>query len=113
MNNLNIIHLVGRIGAKPETRFFESGATVAKMSLAVSRNSADKTPDWFAIEAWEKLAEVATNYVDKGSLIGVTGELIFDNWQDANTGEQRSKAIIRAKSIELLSSADKKESENF
>lgn len=109
----NIIHLVGRVGQKPETKIFESGATVAKMSLVVSRNTADKTPDWFAVEAWEKLAEVATNYIDKGSSIAIAGELIFDTWQDTNTGEQRSKPVVRAKSIELLSSTQNKNSENF
>lgn len=105
-DNLNIINLVGRIGQKPETQYFESGTVLTKLSLAVNRRTSkkDSEPDWFAVEIWGNIAEVAANYTDKGSLIGIQGELKFDEWTDQVTGQQRVKPVIRANNLELLGS---------
>ena len=51
-----------------------------------------------------KTAETAGNYVRKGSLIGVTGSLKFEHWQDRNSGSNRSKPVIRVDRLELLGS---------
>lgn len=67
-----------------------------------SRNSNE--PDWFNLELWGKTAEIAGNYVRKGSLIGVKGSLKFETWTDRQTGANRSKPVIRVDQLDLLGS---------
>ena len=104
--HLNVVNLVGRVGQKPETQYFESGAVLTKLSLAVNRRTSkkDSDPDWFALEIWGNIAEVAAKYTDKGSLIGIQGELKFDEWVEQATGQQRVKPVIRVNNLELLGS---------
>lgn len=103
--NLNAVTLVGRVGGDPDIKYFESGSVVCNLTLAVNRRSrnADQ-PDWFNLEIWGKTAEVAANYVRKGSLIGITGSLKFETWKDRSTGATRTKPVIRVDRLELLGS---------
>jgi single-strand DNA-binding protein len=102
---LNIINLVGRAGRDPDVKYFESGSVVCNLTLAVDRRRRNSDePDWFNLEIWGKTAEIAANYVRKGSLIGVSGSLKFDHWQDRTTGVQRSKPVVRVDRLELLGS---------
>lgn len=103
--SLNVVTLVGRVGGDPDVKYFESGAVKCSLTLAVKRLSRNSDePDWFSLELWGKPAETAANYVRKGSLIGVTGPLKFDHWQDRNTGANRTKPLIRVDRLELLGS---------
>jgi single-strand DNA-binding protein len=104
--SLNKVNLVGRAGRDPEVKYFESGKVVCNFTIAVNRRSSnrDEPPDWFDLEVWDKTAEIAANYVKKGSLIGITGSLKFDRWQDRNTGEERQKPVIRVDQLDLLGS---------
>lgn len=99
---MNTAHIVGRVGQNPEIRYFESGRVLAKFSIAVNRNSRSDQPNWFAVELWGKTAEVAANYLRKGSTVGISGSLNLDEWTDPNTGEVRSKPIIKGRRLELL-----------
>ena len=107
---INTINLVGRAGREPDVRYFESGSIVANFTLAVNRRSRDEEPDWFNLEIWGKQAQIAADYVKKGSLIGVTGSFKIDSWKDKNTGEDRYKPVVRVDRLNLLTS--RKESEN-
>ena len=107
---INTINLVGRAGREPDVRYFESGSTVANFTLAVNRISKGDEPDWFNLEIWGKQAQIAADYVKKGSLVGITGSLKIDSWKDKNTGEDRFKPVIRVDRLNLLSS--KKEMDN-
>jgi single-strand DNA-binding protein len=103
--SLNIVTLVGRAGRDPEVKYFESGSVVCNLTLAVNRPTRKSDePDWFNLEIWGKTAEVAGNYVRKGSLIGVQGSLKFEHWQDRSTGANRSKPVIRVDRLDLLGS---------
>ncbi len=102
--SLNTITLVGRAGRDPETRFFEGGTVVTNLTLAVNRPSRDEEPDWFNLEIWGKQAQVAADYVRKGSLIGVVGRMTSEQWTDRNTGEQRSKPVVKVERLVLLNS---------
>jgi single-strand DNA-binding protein len=103
--SLNIVTLVGRAGRDPEVKYFESGSVVCNFTLAVNRLTRNSDePDWFNLEIWGKTAEVAGNYVRKGSLIGVQGSLKFDYWQDRSSGTTRSKPVIRVERLDLLGS---------
>jgi single-strand DNA-binding protein len=102
---INSVHLVGRAGRDPDVKYFESGSVVCNVTLAVDRRTRNSDqPDWFNLEMWGKTAEVAANYVRKGSLIGVSGALKFDHWQDRSTGIDRSKPVIRVDRLDLLGS---------
>lgn len=83
---VNTVILVGRAGNYPEIKHFESGRTQALFSLAVSRPRSslegEGETDWFKIELWDRQAEIAHNYVKKGSLVGIRGKLIFHSHPD-------------------------------
>lgn len=103
--SINIVTLVGRVGGDPDIKYFESGTVKCKLTLAVNRRSRNNDkPDWFNLELWGKTAEVAGNYVRKGSLIGVKGSLKFDSWSDRQTGTLRSSPVINVEQLELLGS---------
>jgi single-strand DNA-binding protein len=103
--SLNSVTLVGRAGRDPDVRYFESGKVVCHFSLAVDRRrKGEDKPDWFELELWGRTAEVAGQYVKKGSLIGIQGSLSFDRWKDRSTGEERQKPLIRVERLELLGS---------
>tara|TARA_B100000886_G_C20256112_1_gene420908 strand:+ start:166 stop:534 length:369 start_codon:yes stop_codon:yes gene_type:complete len=107
---INSVTLVGRAGREPDVRYFESGSVVANFTLAVNRRSRDEEPDWFNLEIWGKQAQIAADYVKKGSLIGITGSFKIESWKDKNNGEDRYKPVVRVDRLNLLSS--RKESEN-
>ncbi|MBW4649712.1 MAG: single-stranded DNA-binding protein [Kastovskya adunca ATA6-11-RM4] len=103
--NLNVVNLVGRVGADPDVKYFESGSVKCRLALAVDRSSRNNDqPDWFNLELWGKTAEVAANYVRKGKLIGVQGSLKIDKWSDRATGAERTSPVIKVDRLELLGS---------
>tara|TARA_Y100001968_G_scaffold284124_1_gene283284 strand:+ start:814 stop:1203 length:390 start_codon:yes stop_codon:yes gene_type:complete len=110
---INSVTLVGRAGRDPEVRYFESGSVVANLTLAVNRRSRNDEPDWFNLEIWGKQAQVAADYVKKGSLIGIVGSFKLDSWKDRQTGEDKSKPVIRVDRLELLGSKKEAESNGF
>ena len=101
---MNVIILVGRAGRDPESRYFESGTNVCNLTLAVNRRKRDEDPDWFNLELWGKTAQVAADYVKKGSLIGVIGSMHQDEWTDRTTGEKKTKWVVRVDKLDLLGS---------
>ena len=110
---INAVTLVGRAGRDPEVRYFESGTVVANLTIAVNRRNRDDEPDWFNLEIWGKQAQVAADYVKKGSLIGITGSFKLDTWKDRNTGEDRNKPVVRVDRLELLGSKRDSDASNF
>jgi len=104
---LNSVVLVGRAGADPEIKYFESGRAKTTFNLAVDRpvkrtEGVDST-DWFRIELWGKSAEIAAEYVKKGKLVGIVGRLEFSRWTDAN-GQKHELPLIAANELRLLGS---------
>ena len=102
--DINHIILVGRSGRDPEMRYFESGRVVTTFTLAVNRPMKDAQTDWFDIEIWGKQAEIAGEYVKKGSLIGIEGKIRWDSWNSKETGELNIKPLVIADNIRLLGS---------
>lgn len=96
MNNFSAI---GRLGANPELRYFESGSCKARVNIAISRGK-EKPPTWVPIVAWEKTAEVLANYTQKGTQIGITGRLEQERWE--SNGENRSRLVCVAERIDLI-----------
>jgi single-strand DNA-binding protein len=109
--SLNVVSLVGRVGTEPDVRYFESGSVVCKLTLAVNRASRNNDqPDWFNLELWGKNAEIAAQYVKKGSLVGISGSLKFDHWKDRATGMDRNQPVVRVDRLDLLGSKRDNES---
>ena len=100
---VNSVVLVGRAGRDPEMRYFESGRVKTTFSLAVNRPTKEKETDWFDIEIWGRQAEIAGEYVRKGSLIGIEGRLDFNKWTD-DGGNKNVKPIVHGSGLRLLGS---------
>ena len=102
---MNSVVLVGRAGQDPEMRYFDSGKVKTSFSVAVNRwdnKSKSEVTDWFNVELWDKVAEVAGEYVKKGKLVALEGRLQANKWQDAS-GNQRERFIVNATNLRLLS----------
>ena len=105
---LSSANLVGRAGKDPELRCFDSGSNVAEWRIATDnpprRGEPKPAPDWHNVKAWKKTAQIATDYVRKGSLISITGRLEIEAWTDRTTGDQRWKPVVNCNRLELLGS---------
>jgi len=103
MNNTNII---GRIGKDIELKYLQSGSAVASFSIAVDQSykkdgqKVEKT-SWFDISAFGKTAENVNQFFNKGSMIGITGELEQQQWK-AQDGSSRSKVIIKMQNFTFI-----------
>ena len=111
--SINSVTLVGRVGRDPDVRYFESGSVVANFTMAVNRRSKEDEPDWFNLEVWGKQAQIAADYVKKGSLLGISGSFKLDTWKDRSSGEERNKPVIRVDRLELLGSKRDLENREF
>ena len=111
MPALNKIQLIGHLGRDPETRFTPTGKKVCQFSLAVNGRS-DAEPEWFQVEAWERLGEVCQEYLGKGRLVFVEGRVQTDKWTD-DKGERHSRSKVVANQMLMLErkSADEAEPE--
>lgn len=104
---LNKVLLIGNVGKDPEVRHLESGASVATITLATSERYRDRNgetrelTEWHTIIAWRQLADLAENFIRKGSQIYVEGKIRSRSWDDQN-GQKRYVTEIQADSIQLL-----------
>lgn len=111
MANLNRVFLAGNLTRDPEVRYSQNGKAVADLSLAINRKyktaSGEMKEDtcFVGIVAWDRQAEVAREYLHKGSAILVEGFLRLDQWE-AN-GEKRSRLRVVADRIQFLDRARK------
>lgn len=104
--NLNKVFLVGRLTRDPETRALPSGKSVANFGLATDRYFVDKAgqkqqqTEFHNIVFFGRLAEIASQYLNKGSLVLIEGRLQTRAWQDAS-GNKRSRTEIIGQSMQL------------
>ena len=102
--SINVLVLVGHAGRDPELRFFESGSCVCEFTLAVNRPPKDGQPQdplWVSCKAWGKTAQVAGDYLHKGSKVAIIGRLEIEQWSDRSSGELRSKPLVVIDRLEL------------
>ncbi len=107
---LNKVMLIGNLGKDPEVRYTPSGQAVATFSVATSRRRRDpnggdyiEETEWHRVVAWERLAELASQYLQKGRQVYVEGRLQTRQWTDQQ-GQQRYTTEIIANDITLLGS---------
>ena len=98
---INKVILIGNLGADPETRAMPSGSTVANLRIATSESWRDKQTgeqqertEWHRVAFFGRLAEVAGEYLRKGSQVYVEGSLRTRKWQDKQGNERYSTEII-------------------
>lgn len=104
---INTVILVGRVGKTPSIKYYESGKIQTVFSLAVNRpkrsQDLDDITDWFVIEIWGRFAEIANEYIRRGTLVGIEGKLELKKWKDPNTGVEKESFIVLASNFRLLS----------
>jgi single-strand DNA-binding protein len=107
---VNNVSLIGRLGRDPETRYTSGGKAVTNFSIAVDYGFGDKkTTSWIPVVAWEKTAELAQQYLGKGSQVAVTGRLQERSWQDKE-GNKRTVLEVIAIGLDFLTKVEKKNS---
>jgi single-strand DNA-binding protein len=105
---INKVILVGNLGADPETRYMPSGSAVTNLSVATSESWKDKQTgeqnertEWHKVVMFDRLAEIAAEYLRKGSQVYVEGKLQTRKWQDRD-GNDRWTTEIRANEMQML-----------
>ena len=107
---INKVILIGNLGADPETRYMPSGGAVTNLRLATSENWKDKTTgdmqertEWHRVALFGRLAEVAAEYLRKGSKVYIEGSLRTRKWQDKDGRDNYSTEIV-ANDMQMLDS---------
>jgi single-strand DNA-binding protein len=107
---LNKVTLIGNLGADPEVRYMPAGDAVANITLATSMRWKDKqtgerkeSTEWHRVVFYRRLAEIAGEYLKKGSQVYVEGHLRTRKWQDQN-GQDRYTTEIIADEMHMLGS---------
>ncbi len=107
---LNKVMLIGNLGADPEVRYMPSGGAVTNISLATTRRWKDRQTgerkdqtEWHRVVFFNRLAEVAGEYLRKGSQVYVEGRLQTRKWQDQG-GQDRYTTEIIAEDMQMLGS---------
>jgi single-strand DNA-binding protein len=98
---INKVILIGNLGADPETRAMPSGTTVANLRIATSESWRDKQSgeqqertEWHRVALFGRLAEIAGEYLRKGSQVYIEGSLRTRKWQDKQGNDRYSTEII-------------------
>jgi single-strand DNA-binding protein len=98
--SVNKVILIGRLGKDPETRYMPNGEAVTNATLATSENWKDKSgvkqekTEWHNLTFYRKLAEIAGEYLKKGSMIYVEGKLQTRKWQDKEGKDRYTTDIV-------------------
>jgi single-strand DNA-binding protein len=106
--SVNKVILIGNVGKDPELRSTPSGTAVAKFSLATNERFKDKSgewqerTEWHNVVAWQRLAEIASEYLKKGSKVYIEGRLQTHSWDDKTTNQKKYMTEVVANDLVLL-----------
>lgn len=107
---VNKVILIGNCGADPETRYSTSGSAITNVRLATSEQWRDKQSgetqertEWHRVVFFNRLAEIAGEYLRKGSKVYIEGSLRTRQWQDQN-GQNRYSTEVVASEMQMLDS---------
>lgn len=110
--SINKVILVGNVGKDPEVKYTPNGVALAKFSMATNERFKDKSgewqdrTEWHNVLAWQRLAEIVGEYVQKGAKLYIEGKLQTSSWEDRNNGEKKYRTEIVARDIVLLGSRE-------
>lgn len=115
---INKVIIVGNLGNDPETKYTDGGAAITNVSVATSESWKDKQSgqttektEWHKIVLFNRLAEIAGEYLRKGSKVYIEGKLQTRKWQD-QSGQDRYSTEIIATEIQLLDSKEERPQNN-
>lgn len=110
MSSLNKAMIIGNLGAEPDTRYMPSGDAVTNLSIATSEKWKDKQTgepkertEWHRVALFGRTAEVAAEYLHKGSKVYIEGQLQTRKWQDKD-GHDRYTTEIKGQRLVMLDS---------
>lgn len=110
MSGINKVILIGNLGKDPETRYMPSGKAATNFSVATSERFKDRETgepqertEWHRVATFDRLAEIAAEYLKKGSKVYVEGRLRTRKWQDKE-GKDRFSTEIIADQMQMLDS---------
>ncbi len=106
---INKVILIGNLGRDPETRYAQSGSAVTNFSVATSESWRDRTTgeqqertEWHNVVCFARLAEIAGEYLRKGSKVYIEGSLRTTSWEQE--GQKRYRTEIMARELQMLDS---------
>ena len=109
-NGVNKVLIIGNLGSDPEIKYTKAGDPVANLSIATSESWKDKNSgdlqekvEWHRVVMFSRLAEIAEQYLKKGSKVFVEGKLQTRKWQDQE-GKDRYTTEVVAKEMTMLDS---------
>ena len=101
MAGINKVILVGNLGAKPEIKYASNGNAISNLSIATSESWTDKSTgqkqertEWHRVSLFGKVAEIAGQYLDKGSKVYVEGKLQTRKWQDQSGQDRYTTEVV-------------------
>jgi single-strand DNA-binding protein len=110
MNGFNKVIIAGNLTRDPELRYTPKGTAIARITLAVNRTWKNETGEtkeevsFIDVEAWDKRAEIISQYLKKGRPLLVEGRLKQDTWEDKNTHQKQSKLKVVMEGFTFLDS---------
>ena len=105
MASVNKVIIVGNLGRDPETRYLPSGEAVTTINVATTDTWKDEVTEWHRVVFFNRLAEIAGEYLKKGAQVYIEGSLRTRKWQDKE-GKDRQTTEIRADSMQMLGSRE-------
>jgi len=107
--SVNKVILVGNLGKDPEVKYTPQGTAVAKITVATSSSYKDKqtgdwkeTTEWHNVVLWQRLAEIAGEYLKKGNKVYIEGRLQTRSWDDKTSGQKKYMTEVVANELVLL-----------
>ncbi len=106
--SVNKVTLLGNLGKDPEVKYTPSGTPVAKLALATNERFKDKEgqwqdrTEWHNVVLWQRLAEIAGEYLKKGSKVYIEGKLQTRSWEDKQSGQKKYMTEVVANDLVLL-----------
>lgn len=117
MGSLNKALLIGRLGKEPEVRYTENNTAVATLNMATSDRYKDNNGDWqertewHRVVCWGRLAEIAQQFLKKGSQVYIEGSIHTRQWQDKD-GQTRYTTEIKAAALQMLDAKSSSDSDS-
>ena len=106
--SVNKVILLGNLGKDPEVKYTPQGTPVAKLTIATNYRYKDKNEqwqdqtEWHNVVLWQRLAEIAGEYLKKGSKVYIEGRLQTRSWEDKQTNQKRYMTEVVASDLVLL-----------
>jgi single-strand DNA-binding protein len=106
--SVNKVILIGNLGKDPEVKYTPQGTAVAKITLATNESYKDKAgqwqerTEWHNVVLWQRLAEIAGEYLKKGNKVYIEGRLQTRSWDDKQTNQKKYMTEVVAGTMVLL-----------